>query len=116
MALFSKRSLEGYLLVDHRAGEGVARDLAVSGGAMPVGNGAMMEMPTVTCSHCQKVLIVNPGRTRERGYCPKCDHYVCDECETARVASGGNCRTFKQLMDEVEEASLKGKSPLILLP
>lgn len=112
--LFSKRSHEGYLMVDQRAGEGVDRDLARAGGAMPIGNGVMMEVPTLTCSHCQKVLIVNPGRTRDRGYCPKCDHYVCDECEAARVVSGGDCRTFKQLMDEVQEASVKGKSTLIL--
>jgi hypothetical protein len=93
---FSKRSLEGYLLVDHRGTVGVDG-----------GRGALFESPTVTCSHCQRQVVLNPSRTRDRGYCPKCDHYVCDACEAVRVASGGACRTFKQIMDDYEKAVLK---------
>jgi len=76
-------------------------------GAMPVSRGMKFECATLTCSHCQQVLILNPDRTRERGYCPKCDHYVCDACEGIRVQSGGDCKTFKQIMDEVETSVLK---------
>jgi hypothetical protein len=81
----SKRSLEGYLLVDNRA----------------VGGG-MMESATITCSHCQRVVVLNPGRTRGRGYCPKCDSYVCDECEADRVAHGFRCLPMAQVFDETE--------------
>lgn len=95
---FSKRSLEGYLLVDHRAGEGVGSSLR---------GGSVFEAATLTCSHCQQQIILNPERTRERAYCPKCDHYVCDGCEAIRVARGGECRTFKQIMDDHEKAVLK---------
>jgi hypothetical protein len=102
--LRSKRSQEGYLMIDHRASPGILAGEAP--GAIPVGAGALFETSTITCSHCQKISILNPGRTRERGYCPKCDHYVCDQCETARVATG-ECKTFKQLMDEVETAVYK---------
>jgi hypothetical protein len=110
MALFSKRSLEGYYAVDHRA-----VDVPTCEGMPPgVRNGQMFETPTITCSHCQAVVIVNPLRTRERAYCGKCDHYICDGCEAVRVARGGECKTFKQLMDEVEAAALKQKSSLIL--
>lgn len=99
--IFSKRSLEGLLTVDHRQAEaGISGDI-------PVGAGQMKEMPTITCSHCQRVVIVNSMRTRERGYCPKCDHYVCDECETVRVATGGACKTWKQIMDEADEAVIR---------
>lgn len=87
---FSKRSLEGYLLIDHRAN-----------------HGGVVETATLTCSHCQRQVILNPDRSRERGYCPKCDHYVCDACEAIRVATG-ECRTFKQIMDEHEKAVLRG--------
>lgn len=77
-------------MIDHTSCEG-----------MPVGGG-MKEFPTITCSHCQQVLIINPDRTRERGYCPKCDHYVCDRCEVIRLNQG--CKTYKQIMDEYEES------------
>jgi hypothetical protein len=89
--MFSKRSLEGYLSIDHRA----------------TGAGALLESATLTCSHCQRQIILNPDRTRSRGYCSKCDHYVCDQCEAVRVQTG-QCRTFKQVMDELEQSVLKG--------
>ena len=96
--LFSKRSLEGYLLVDHRAGGGLDG---------PLRAGAVFESATLTCSHCQRQVVLNPDRSRPRGYCPKCDRYVCDGCEATRVASGGECKTFKQIMDDHQEAVLK---------
>lgn len=100
--LFSKRSLEGYLQIDHRGAEGgvSTADAQASPGMIPVRPGVNFECPTITCSHCQRIVIVNPLRTRERGYCPKCDHYVCDSCETVRVASGGACRPYKQVIDD----------------
>jgi hypothetical protein len=88
--MFSKRSLEGYLLKDHRAS-----------------GGGMFESATLTCSHCQRQVILNPDRSRSRGYCPKCDHYVCDDCEEVRVQTGV-CYTFKQRMDDFEKSVLKG--------
>lgn len=72
---------------------------------IPVRPGSVFESATVTCSHCQRQVVLNPDRTRERGYCPKCDHYVCDACEAIRVAAGGECKTFKQIMDEVQNAA-----------
>lgn len=91
---FTKRSLEGYLMVDHRAGYGL--------GSMR----GLVEQAVATCSHCQRGVVRNPGRTRERAWCPKCDHYICDECEVVRVASGGACKTWKQIMDEQEKRVL----------
>lgn len=89
--MFSKRSLEGYLLKDNRAS-----------------GGGMLESATLTCSHCQRQVILNPDRSRSRGYCPKCDHYVCDACEAVRVKTG-TCYTFKQRMDDFEKSVLKGE-------
>ena len=85
-----KTNREGYLLVDHSA----CPDFRP--GALPT----QFESATITCSHCQRVVVLNPDRTRSRGYCRKCDHYVCDECELERVQSGGACLTFNQIIED----------------
>lgn len=40
--------------------------------------GRMEEIPTMTCAHCDNVVILHPQRTRERGFCAKCNAYICD--------------------------------------
>lgn len=101
----TKRSQEGYLLIDHRAGGG----LGPNDPGIPVPAHATFESATLTCSHCQRVVVLRPDRTRSRGYCPKCDHYICDSCEAARVANGGLCRTFNQIIEEAQEAAVRGR-------
>jgi hypothetical protein len=93
----SLRSHEGYLQVDHRDSPGFTEAEALAAGLNPklVRGGQNVESATITCSHCQRIVVLNPDRTRSRGYCPKCDHYVCDECEAARVASGYACLPHK---------------------
>lgn len=109
MAL-SKRSQEGYLLIDHRA--------------CASGPTALHESATITCSHCHRVVVLNPGRTRVRGYCSKCDHYLCDACEAERTRTG-ECRPLNAVIDHLQETIVKneqtrlrggGAAPLILLP
>ena len=107
--LFSKRSLEGYLALDYRGAEAGSPDPNI-----PVCRGQMQELPTITCSHCQRVVIINHLRTRDRAYCPKCDHYICDGCDTVRVASGGACKTWKQIMDEHDAAVIKKEQKIII--
>jgi len=106
----TKRSHEGYLMIDHRAGDGISQEIARKTGAVAVPGGSLFESAVITCSHCQRGVILNPDRSRSRGYCPKCDHYICDACETVRVATGV-CRPFKQIMDEVQNAALKQERP-----
>ena len=55
------RGGRGYLLSDNR-----------------VSGGERVEVATLTCCHCGCVVILNPERTRERGYCRKCYAYRCD--------------------------------------
>lgn len=114
--MHSKRSLEGYLLMDNRESPGVPDAvLQAVDPALPLGAGrGLFEAPTITCSHCQRVVIMNPLRTRERAYCAKCDHYLCDECGAALTASGV-CRPFTQIIEEVQEQAAKG-GPLIIIP
>lgn len=102
-------------MIDHRAGDGISTDLArsVGNGTIPVRGGGIFESATITCSHCQRGVVLNPDRSRARGYCPKCDHYICDSCEAARVASGGACRTFKQIADDHVESVLTNKELVV---
>jgi|SRR5882724_278217 len=77
--MFSKRELEGYVLIDHRNSPGVSHEQAQRG-LVAVPGGTMLESPTFLCSRCQKTIILNPDRSRSRGYCRKCDHDICDGC------------------------------------
>jgi len=64
---------------------------------------------TSTCSHCGAVVVQNPQRQRERGYCPKCDHFICEACVAVRHATGGDCKTLRQVFEEMQEKAFKGK-------
>jgi hypothetical protein len=58
------------------------------------------EGDTKTCPHCTAQIILNPARVRERGYCRRCDSYICDSCAVLAKLSGGECKPFKQFIDE----------------
>jgi hypothetical protein len=100
----TKRTHEGYLLIDHRAGDGFSDDVMAD--AVAVKGGTLFESSTITCSHCQKIVIINPDRSRSRGYCPGCDHYICDECELVRVTTL-TCTPFKKIRDAAQEAGYR---------
>ena len=108
--MFSKRELEGYLKIDHRESPGLTPQEAHAAGlgAMPIGRGRLFEGSTVNCSHCSALVVLNPDRTRSRGYCPKCDRYICDICEAERIRTGG-CRPFKKVIDDFMDWAAKAK-------
>lgn len=112
----SKGVSEGYLEIDHRDSPGLSEGLAhrVGMDGLPVGKGQVLKTATITCSHCQRVLILNPLRTRERAWCSKCDGYICDWCAAA-LHQTGVCRSFEQITDEFMDAAAKGK-PLVINP
>lgn len=102
----SKRSHEGVLIMDHRSMDGVPEDITRKQG-LPVGSGqGLFEAPTFTCSHCPRVVVMNPNRTRERAYCGKCDHYICDRCG-AIMAVTKECKTYKEVLEDIQEANFK---------
>ena len=115
----SLRSHEGYFLMDHRNSPGVPDSVVVQEGLLPGAGRGVFESATFTCSHCQVVVVLNPDRSRDRGYCRKCDHLICDGCETAKAASGGDCNSFKRLVDVLLNNAAKGgevsQSPVIIL-
>ena len=102
----TKRSKEGYFMMDHRAGGALPDDIAVAHG-LPAGAGrGLFEAPTYTCSHCEAVVVLNPNRTRERAYCRGCDRYICDACGVER-AKTLQCRPFQQIIDQTLTAAEK---------
>ena len=92
------------MLVDNRNGPGVDDATMVALG-YPVGAGrGMYESATYTCSHCNAVVVIEPRRTRERGYCRKCSQRICDSCEALK-AQNFECLTVKELADIVQESA-----------
>jgi len=103
----SLRQGSGYLQVDHTNSPGLSpADVAHVPGAMAVPGGTVLERDVQQCSHCQRAVVLHPLRTRDRGYCLKCNHYICDQCETIRVATGA-CVPFKQVLDRAAEITEK---------
>lgn len=102
----TKSTHEGYLMIDHRESPGISQELEAAAGLPPGAGRGVFESATYTCNHCNFVVVINPLRTRARGYCVKCDHYVCDACEAARVITGV-CRTMQQIIEETQEAAVK---------
>jgi hypothetical protein len=100
---FLKSSHEGYLLVDHRASPGIPADKARQMGLDPAGvaEGQIYETATLTCCHCKIPVVKNPFRTRERGHCFKCNHYICDFCEAESRKPDYVHRPFAQVADMV---------------
>lgn len=62
----------------------------------------MLERDVKQCSHCQRQVVLHPGRVRDRAVCPKCYHYICDQCEAIRVKSGA-CVPMTAIMDAAAE-------------
>jgi hypothetical protein len=113
----SLKSLEGYLLVDHRASPGLPEDMAIAAGYGPDGGKGIYETATVTCNHCKVVVVLKSDRTRGRGFCRGCNHYLCDAC-TAQRALDGLCIPFDAIVEQVRELGEKQIpiSPLLLPP
>ena len=51
------------------------------------------------------------GRTRERGYCFNCDHFICDPCAVVFKATG-TCRPWKKVIEDFANKQAKN----IILP
>jgi hypothetical protein len=99
----------GELLIDHTFSPGLTPEMVLAAGLDPrsvpaVGADKKGEFATVTCCHCNTIVILNPERTRARGYCPKCDAYCCD-CHgcSPEFCNGG----FDKLLDFVQEQNAK---------
>ncbi len=103
----SKRSDEGLLIIDNRNSPGVPDQWMPNAKEMPTGSGqGLFEVPTYSCGHCPQVVVMNPLRRRPRGYCRKCDSYICDRCNGI-LAATRECKPYEQVLDELQEKGLK---------
>lgn len=101
----SLKRFEGYYQIDQTHGPGVDPhpDLVAKFGYAPtVKAGENYECATHTCSHCGVPVILNPQRTRPRGYCAKCDRYICERCALVWKLTL-ECRPFQQFLDSLEK-------------
>ena len=97
---------EGYLLVDNRFNGPIPAQPGFEG----VGGNQVIECATITCAHCNTVVILRPDRKRPRNYCRNCDRYICDN-----PACSQGCFSFDKLLDQMqEEALLIGQNKLFL--
>jgi hypothetical protein len=111
---------EGYLLIDHRFSPGVPEDIALKSGYDPkmLREGQVLECATIHCAHCLGAVVKNPMRIRERGYCTKCDKYLCDHCDAKRNAPDYVHASGEQVSDTIINAAINGTilgSPIDLL-
>ena len=106
---------EGYLLVDNRFGPGVTDEMVNRSGlsGVPVvKEGQKFESATITCSHCHTIVIMNPERVRERTYCRKCNHYICDGCAVV-MANTQMCFSMNERLDQMQENAVRQRSLIL---
>ena len=102
--MFSKRSQEGYLLIDHRDSPGISHEFLAKNnlGGPAVGAGKVYETAVWVCHGCQADIILNPKRTRPREWCMEHDSYLCDGCALTRKLTGSCVPLRKRLSDLFE--------------
>lgn len=110
------RRYEGELVIDHRESPGItAADIAhmpamYRNGYPVIGKGQFYESAVNTCSHCQRGIIINPLRTRERHYCRGCDRYICDNCALL-MKLGASCSPFWRQVERIASKVTKLFAP-----
>jgi len=83
--------------------------------------GTLEERPVVTCAHCQRQIVLQPLRTRDRGECRLCDKYICDECDVV-YRKTDECASMQRKFDKLESDAYREQNqyatvdPRIILP
>lgn len=112
----SKRAQEGYLLIDNRDSPGISPAQAHAAGYPDGAHQGLFEAPTITCSHCHRIVILNPLRTRDRAWCAKCDHYLCDTCGGVYAQTAGECQPLTKIMDQAQNEAARSQEPDAVTP
>lgn len=101
---------QGYLEIDHRSSPGIPAELARIMGLDPklLGEGGYFEADTLTCSHCKTSQIKNTLRSRERGFCVKCTHYICDGCNAETLTATYQHMPFEKLINIIRDQAERG--------
>lgn len=99
--MFSKNSAQGYVRIDNQESPGFTEADAPRRSILPfAGAGKLFECATNTCSHCDRVVIRNPNRTRPRGHCRACDYFICDPCDAIYFLTS-ECRCRNKRHDQI---------------
>jgi len=99
----------GYLIIDHSNSPGLTpADVAHIPGAVAVGAGQVYESDTYVCSHCtRQILLHAPAeRMHERGLCPKCFAFICNQCNAIRLKTG-ECVPMAKRIDQAHAIAAK---------
>lgn len=99
------RQQEGWMYIENRHAP-VPDEVMVASGYIPGAGRGIYESATYTYSHCNAIVVIEPKRTRERGYCRKCDQRVCDPCNLIKSKTF-ECLSVARLADELQEAAEK---------
>ena len=65
-------------------------------------DGKVHEEDTRQCRHCGQHVQVQPGSGKTRGYCHRCDGFICGKRECVM-----RCRPLERWIDEVERNYLR---------
>lgn len=60
----------------------------------------IIERDTITCKHCQRVVVVPPmssGKPVKYDYCRNCDGWICQQCAGER-----RCLPWEKQMEAIE--------------
>lgn len=101
--VFRKSELDGEVVIDHRESPGFTEKEAVAAGRtvlLDFGLPKIFKQRTFTCSHCDRIVVRNPFRTRNRFECPQCDRYICDDPCAVLFKLDGTCRCRAKRIDE----------------
>lgn len=107
----------GTIIIDHTNSPGISLDevpLRLRNTVSIAKEGEIFERDTKVCTHCERGIILEPLRTRQREKCPYCYHYICDECHKMLKITG-QCIPFKKIVDEAANKIAKGSEPLIII-
>lgn len=99
----SLKDHSGYLIIDHKDSPGISPEEIpdrLKKSTIAVQKGQVYEADIQQCTHCQRGVILNTERIRERGYCPYCYHYICDSCREMLDITG-QCIPFKKVLDAI---------------
>jgi hypothetical protein len=111
--IFSKKTHDGELFVDHRFSPGLSPEAAMKMGYYPnqVREGAQFRCATIGCLHCGTPVVLNHDRKRERAWCSICDVYICDCCDFIRSQPGYVHRTFAEIAELVRNGKFIVSGP-----
>lgn len=105
----TKKSHEGVMLIDHRFSPGLPEPVHIPGlPTITAPGGQVIEAAILACRHCSTELIKTGSGLSQcfyGGYCPGCDHYICERCEGLRLIHG--CMTIEKVIDTILEENAR---------